>query len=156
MPMIIQGFQQLSNTIAKMKGYENLSMMAKGTVLAEDSLAGVKSIFGTLDDEDSNSVLSLIKVLSSKNSKAVNTKNADLLIAKIKELEAANKITSKSANAGIKAITQGLAGSGGVLASLGAILPYIGAIALAIGVVAGVIYLVKKHIEEVKAASPEG
>nr|DAE20838.1 MAG TPA: protein of unknown function (DUF5326) [Siphoviridae sp. ctWhx86] len=39
---------------------------------------------------------------------------------------------------------------------MGAILPYIGAIALAIGAVAGVIYLVKKHIEEVKAASPEG
>lgn len=156
MPMIIQGFQQLGNTIAKIKGYESLSMMAKGTVLGADSLAGVKSIFGALDDEDSNSVLSLIKVLSSKNSKAVNTKNADLLIAKIKELSAAGKITSESANAGIKAITQGLAGSGGILASLAAILPYIGAIALAIGAVAGVIYLVKKHIEEVKAASPEG
>lgn len=156
MPMIIQGFQQLSNTIAKIKGYESLSMMAKGTVLSADSLAGINAVIENLGQEDAKPIFSLIDILSSKNSKAVNTKNADLLIAKIKELSAAGKITSESANAGIKAITQGLAGSGGILASLAAILPYIGAIALAIGAVAGVIYLIKKHIEEVKAASPEG
>lgn len=156
MPMIIQGFQQLSNTIAKIKGYESLSMMAKGTVLSADSLAGINAVIENLGQEDAKPIFSLIDILSSKNSKAVNTKNADLLIAKIKELSAAGKITSESATAGIEAITQGLASQGGILASLGAILPYIGAIALAIGAVAGVIYLVKKRIEEVKAASPEG